>query len=227
MEPINQVALMHFINRFDAGKQLAARLEKYRNDPKAIVLALPRGGVETGYEVAKGLHLPLDITCPRKIGAPSNPEFAIGAITETGEGILHEDVIAALYVSKEYLAKTMAEEKETAQKRLQSYRKGRPARELKGKTVLLVDDGLATGATMQAAIASVKKEGAGKIVLAVPVAPPHTLSKFHGDADDIVCLMTPPGFYAVGQFYDDFAPVNDQEVIDLLHHYWDSNKPGK
>ncbi len=218
---------MYFINRFDAGKQLAAKLSKYRNDPKGIVLALPRGGVETGLEVAKELNLPLDITCPRKIGAPSNPEFAIGAITETGEGILHEDVIESLGVSKEYVAKKIAEEKEIAEGRLELYRKGRPPRQLKGKTVLLVDDGLATGATMQAAIASVKKEGAAKIVMAIPVSPPHTLSKFRADVDDIVCLSTPPGFYAVGQFYRDFASVSDQEVIRLLHHYWDTNKSGK
>lgn len=213
--------IMSFIDRFDAGIKLAAALAKYRNDKNGIVLALPRGGVQTGYEVAKGLNLPLEITCPRKIGAPSNPEFAIGAITETGEGILHQEVIASLGVSQDYIKKTIAEEKEVAKNRLDLYRMGRPPRQLKGKTVLLVDDGLATGATMQAAIASVKKEGAGKIVLAVPVSPPHTLSEFRSEVDEIVCLMTPPGFYAVGQYYSDFSPVSDQEVIRLLHRYWD------
>jgi putative phosphoribosyl transferase len=215
---------MSFINRFDAGKKLSAALEKYRNDKNAIVLALPRGGVQTGYEAAKELNLPLDITCPRKIGAPSNEEFAIGAITETGEGILHQDVIDYLRVSDAYLKAVIEEEKAVAEKRLQLYRKGRPPRQLKGKTVLIVDDGLATGATMQAAIASVKKEGAAKIVLAVPVSPPDTLPKFTNLADEIVCLMTPRSFYAVGQFYADFAPVSDQEVVTLLHNYWDSVK---
>lgn len=207
---------MRLIDRIDAGKQLAVRLKKYQNDPNAIVIALPRGGVVTGYEVAKELHLPLDITCPRKIGAPGNLEFAVGAITETGQGILHDDVIESLQISEEYLQQKIAAETQVAKARLALYREGREKRDLKGKTVLIVDDGLATGSTMQAAIASVKSEGAGKIVLCVPVSPTHTLSKFEGDADEIVCLMTPPGFYAVGQFYDDFAPVSDEEVIALL-----------
>lgn len=213
---------MLFLDRFDAGRQLIQKLKKYSNDPKAIVLALPRGGVLTGYEVAKGLHLPLDITCPRKIGAPGNPEYAIGAITETGEGIFHDDAIAQLEIPEGYLEQKVEEEKEVAKRRLNLYRQNRPPRNIKGKTVLLVDDGLATGATMQAAIASVKKEGAGKIVVAVPVSPPHTLSELKGEADETVCLMTPPGFYAVGQFYQDFMPIGDQEVIRLLQSYWHS-----
>ena len=212
-----------FIDRFDAGKKLAERLNKYKGDKNAEVLALPRGGVQTGYEVAIALGLPLDITCPRKIGAPYNPEFAIGAITETGEGILHEEVIKSLQIPQDYIQKTIAEETAVAKKRLDLYRLGRPKRLIKGKTILIVDDGLATGATMQAAIASVKKEGAAKIVLAVPVSPVHTLREFEGKVDEIVCLSTPPGFYAVGQFYFDFAPVTDREVIKILHEYWDKN----
>jgi putative phosphoribosyl transferase len=207
---------MIFLDRFDAGKQLAKKLLHYRGDPNALVLALPRGGVQTGYVVAKELDLPLDITCPRKIGAPGNSEFAIGAITETGEGILHQDVIQTLSVSDRYLKEKIAEETLTAKRRLEIYRGGRPPRQLKGKTVIIVDDGLATGATMQAAIFSVKKEGAAKIVIALPVAPPGSTLNFENDVSEIVCLMNPINFYAVGQFYTHFSQVSDQEVISLL-----------
>jgi putative phosphoribosyl transferase len=212
---------MIFRDRQDGGQQLAQALLKYRNFPDTVVLGLPRGGVVTAFEVAKALHLPLDITCPRKIGAPFNPEYAIGAITETGEGVFHDDLLARLGVSEQYIQQEVEKEKKQAQRRLSIFRKNRPKINLAGKTVIIVDDGLATGATMQAAIKSVKAEGAEKVVVAVPVAPSDTYEKIVNDVDEIIVLSTPSFFQAVGQFYQDFSQTEDEEVIKLLslsHH---------
>ncbi len=209
---------MRLKNRSEAGKELASLLKKYKDDPLAIVIGLPRGGVITAFAVAKSLNVPLDIVCPRKIGSPQNPEFAIGAITETGKGIFYEDVIKQLSIPKDYIEKKTADEKARAEYCLKLYRKDRSSRDVEGKTVILVDDGLATGATMRAAIASIKAEKANKIVVAIPVAPSHAMSKFEESVDEVFCLMTPPGFYAVGQFYTDFAPVQDEQVIACLQN---------
>ena len=206
-----------FKDRHDAGKQLIPPLQKYQNDPNAIVLGLPRGGVVVAYEVAKGLHLPLDITCPRKIGAPFNPELAIGAITETGEGIFDDYLIFRLQVPEKYIQETVEKEKKVAQQRSKLYRKNRPKIPLENKTVIIVDDGLATGSTMRAAIKSVSSEGTEKIVVAVPVSPPHTLEMIQNEADEVICLDTPPHFAAVGQFYENFTQTEDQDVIDFLN----------
>jgi putative phosphoribosyl transferase len=208
---------MIFKNREEAGKQLVSLLKHYENDPQAVVLGMPRGGVVTAYEVARGLQLPLDVVCPRKIGAPFNPELAIGAITETGEGIFDERLITHLNVSQDYINRTVANEKAQAQKRLTLYRKNLPKISLEGKTAILVDDGLATGSTMRAAIRSVRAEGADKITVAVPVSPPDTFRLIQEEVDEAICLSTPTFFQAVGQFYEDFSQVEDEEVIDLLH----------
>lgn len=207
---------MLFRDRHDAGQKLAQSLEQYRGRKGVLVLGLARGGVVVAYEVAKALSLPLDVLCPRKVGAPGNPEYAIGAITETGEGIFHQDVIKALKIDPRYVKEAVEEERAEAQKRLEAYRKGRPPRELKGKTVLLVDDGLATGSTMQAAIRSVREEGVESIVAVVPVSPVETLRMIRDEVDEVVCLDTPEFFQAVGQFYEDFGQTSDEEVIDLL-----------
>lgn len=207
---------MIYKDRIDAGKQLARALQEYANDPDTIIIALPRGGVVVGYEVAEALNLPLDIVCPRKIGAPFNEEFAIGAITETGEGIISKELIQELQVSDEYLKKTMEEESQKARWRMQHYRKNRPPRILKNKRVILVDDGLATGSTMRAAIKTVRAEDAKELVMAVPVAPPETIAKLEKEVDKTICLSAPPSFYAVGQFYDFFEQTTDEEVIELL-----------
>lgn len=209
---------MIFSNRRDAGEKLVPELNKYRNDPNAVVIGLPRGGVVTAFEVAKGLHLPLDVVCPRKIGAPFNPELAIGAITETGEGVFHHDLISGLGVSQKYIEQEVEKEKKVAQRRLALFRKNRPKVSLQGKTVIIVDDGLATGATMQAAIKSVKKEMAERIVVAVPVAPQDIFEKIQEEVDEIVVLDTPAYFAAVGQFYVDFTGTEDEEVVELLTH---------
>lgn len=206
-----------FKDRCDAGKKLVSHLSHYLNDPNAIVLGLPRGGVIVAYEVAKELHLPLDITCPRKIGAPSNPELAIGAITETGEGVFDEHLITYLSVSQNYILQAIEKEKKIAQQRLILYRKNRMKISLEGKTAILVDDGLATGSTMRAAIKSVRAQGAGKVVVAIPVSPPDTYDLIQNEADEIICLDTPFNFSAVGQFYENFSQTEDEEVVQTLH----------
>lgn len=207
---------MLFEDRADAGKKLAAALKAYENKPNTLVIALPRGGVVVGYEVAHQLHLPLDIVVPRKIGAPLNPEFAIGAITETGEVILSQALIKELGVTESFLKSAMEKEREIAQQRLNSYRKGRPPRILKDRHVILVDDGLATGSTMRAAIKTVRAQQAKEIVLAVPVAPPDTLQKIEKEVDKTICLEAPYVFYAVGQFYRSFEQTSDDEVMELM-----------
>jgi putative phosphoribosyl transferase len=205
-----------FLNRQDAGQKLAQVLKRYKNATNTIILALPRGGVVTGFEVAKTLNLPLDIVVPRKIGAPENPEFAIGAITETGEGIFDETTIATYGITRSYLDNEIAKEKIEAERRLKLYRGFRPPLNLTNKTVIIVDDGLATGLTMRAAITTVKKMGAAKIIVAIPVTPPDTAELIKKEADEIFYLDAPPLFGAVGAFYEEFAQTTDEEVIDLL-----------
>lgn len=207
---------MLFHDRSDAGKRLASALKQYVNHPEAVVVALPRGGVVVGFEVAQALDLPLEIVCPRKLGAPFNPELAIGAVTETGEGILSEELIRDLGVSQEYIEQQIEIEKKKAHWRLERYRQGKPPRSFAGKVIILVDDGLATGSTMRAAIKTVKAEKAKKIVMAIPVAPPDTLRKLKPEVDETVCLAAPHSFYAVGQFYNSFEQVSDEEVISLF-----------
>ena len=203
-------------DRQDAGIQLAAALQTYHNQKDTIVIGLPRGGVVLAYEISKRLNLSLDITCPRKIGAPHNQEFAIGAITETGHGIFNTELIRELKISKNYLEEEVAREKSIAQHRLKTYRQHLPPRNLKGKSIILVDDGLATGATMEAAIESVKSEGAIKIIVAVPIAPKETVMKIEKLVDEVICLETPYPFYAIGEFYSTFPQVEDEQVIALL-----------
>lgn len=206
---------MIFEDRREAGQKLAEALLKYKNQPQTIILALPRGGVVVGFEIAKALNLPLDIIVPRKIGAPENPEYAIGAITETGEGIFNEGEIGQ--VDKKWLAREIEREKKEAQRRLKLYRGGRPALNLRGQTVILVDDGLATGLTMRAAMAAVKKQKPAKIVVAVPVAAADTTEIIKKEAGELICLFIPPYFGAVGTFYENFEQTTDEEVINILH----------
>lgn len=207
---------MLFEDRYDAGSQLVDPLSDYKDNKNAVILGLPRGGVVTAAVIAQKLGLPLDIICPRKIGAPFNPEFAIGAITETGQYIINPDV-ENYNISQKYLDAEISKEKLQAQRRLSLYRKNRPPRNVKGKIVILVDDGLATGSTMKAAILSVKAEGAAKIIVAVPVSPVETLQEIKALVDEVVCLYTPSLFQAIGQFYGEFYPVEDEEVISLLN----------
>lgn len=213
---------MMFTDRCDAGKQLAASLLKYKDDKDLIVVGLPRGGVVLAFEVAQQLHAPLDVICARKIGAPWNPEYAVGAVTETGRYITDMSVINHLAISNEYLETAIELEKNQAQRRLSLFRKGLKPRDFKGKTIIIIDDGLATGMTMKAAILSAKSEGAKKIVVAVPVSPWETLQEIRELVDEVVCLATPPFFQAVGQFYNEFSAVEDSEVLLLVQR---SNVP--
>lgn len=200
---------MKFKNRREAGEQLASLLEAYARHPQAVVIALPRGGVVVGAAVAKHLHLPLDIVCPRKIAAPSAPEFALGAVTETGEVFLTTAFTPSL-------APIIEREKKEAHARAMRYRKGRPALNLKDKIVLLIDDGLATGATMHAAIKTVKAQNPSSLIVAVPISPPDTFSLIAAEVTHAYALATPTDFFAVGQFYTHFEPTTDEEVISIL-----------
>jgi len=207
---------MKFKNRLEAGQKLAAALGKFKDAKNTIILALPRGGVVVGFEVAKILNLPLDIVVPRKIGAPGNPEFAIGAITEQGVGIFEEMIIGAYGITESYLQNEIKKEKAEAERRIKLYRGSRPSLDFKNKTVIIVDDGLATGLTMRAAVKTAKTLGATEIVVAIPVTPPDTADLIKKEVDEIIYLDAPALFGAVGEFYDEFAQTTDEEVINLL-----------
>ncbi|OGY42076.1 MAG: hypothetical protein A2Y82_02305 [Candidatus Buchananbacteria bacterium RBG_13_36_9] len=207
---------MTFEDRADAGQKLAAKLIQYKNQKDALILALPRGGVVTAFEIARDLNLPLDIVVPRKIGAPQNEEYAIGAITESGEGIFNQEAIASLNITKDYLEQTIAKEKKEAQRRLETYRQDRPPLNLSAKAVIIIDDGIATGLTMRAAIKSIREKKAKKIIVAVPVSAQDSLKTIKEEADEVICLHAPLFFGAVGAFYKDFRQTTDEEVIDLM-----------
>jgi len=213
-----------FQNRQEAGKQLAERLQNYRGRENLLVLALPRGGVTVGYEVAQDLGCPLDVLIVRKIGTPGNPELAAGAVSETGTRVLNEDVIAMQGISQAYLDGETERQRQEIVRRLAVYRGGEKVGSLAAKTVLLVDDGVATGATMKAAVATLQREGLAKLVVAVPVAPPSTAREIAPTVDAWICLDTPIGFAAVGQFYRDFTQVEDAEVVALLRRAKEKQK---
>ena len=206
---------MIFANRVDAGRRLAARLEEYRS-PDTIVLAIPRGGVVIGYEVARALDAPLDVTIPRKIGAPGQPELAIGAIGDDVV-VLDDRTISYLHVREEYITDEIERQKAEIERRWRLYRDDRPFPDVKGKTVLLVDDGMATGSTTLAAARAVREKDPGRLVLAVPVAPAESVARLRPEVDEIIVLETPEPFFSVGSWYSVFDQTSDEEVIDLLH----------
>lgn len=207
---------MTFKDRRDAAEKLASRLMHYKDRKDVIILALPRGGVVTGHEIAKALRCDLDIIIVRKIGFPGQPELAIGAISETGSVFLNEDIISLYRVPKEYINAEIKRQQEEILRRKSLYRQGRGIPLLEGKTVILVDDGVATGATMKAAIMAIKAEKVSRLVVAVPVAPPDTAEEIKMMVDEWLCLETPHYFTAVGAFYEDFSQVSDSEVAELL-----------
>ncbi len=204
-----------FVDRLDAGKRLASDLKNFSGN-KGIVLAIPRGGVVVGYEIAKTLNLPLDVIIPRKIGAPDNPELAIGAVAEDETTILDQTLIKYLGVSQEYVVEETERQKQEIKRRFKLYRQNTSYPDLKGLDVIVVDDGIATGSTMKAALASVKNRGAASITVAVPVGPPSTIEELEKMADRVVCIYTPEFFQAIGEFYEDFNQTSDEEVISLL-----------
>jgi putative phosphoribosyl transferase len=205
-----------FLDRVDAGKRLAATLKDF-SAKNGVVLAIPRGGVVVGYEIAKALNLPLDVVIPRKIGAPENPELAIGAVAEDETAILDNQLIKYLGVSQEYLHIEIEHQKQEIKRRLKLYRQDVSYPNLKGLDVIVVDDGIATGSTMKATLASVKNRGANSITVAIPVGPPSTIAELQKMADRVVCLYTPEYFQAIGEFYNDFSQTSDEEVTKLLH----------
>ncbi len=208
------VGFMFFYDRTQAGEKLAQALLSFKGRKDVIVAGLARGGVVVAHALAKLLDLPLDVIVIRKIGAPHNEELALGAIDENGEGLFNQSIITALGVSEAYLKEEVKRQKQVAQKRLESY--GRETNSFKDKIVVLVDDGIATGASMRVAIHSAKKKGAKKIIIAVPVAPPETVQELESDGDIVICLHKPLAFQAVGQFYEKFDQTGDEEVIMLL-----------
>jgi predicted phosphoribosyltransferase len=205
-----------FPNRIEAGRQLAEKLEKYAGRDDVIVLGLPRGGVPVAYEVAKRLRVPLDVFTVRKLGVPGFEELAAGAIASGGVRVLNQEVVRAIPHAEEAIEAVTARETAELERREEIYREGRPAPELRDRIVILVDDGLATGATMRAAVKALRERGTAKIVVAVPVGPPDTCHELEQLADETVCLSTPPFFQAVGQYYEDFSQTSDNDVRELL-----------
>lgn len=208
---------MIYHDRRHAGQELTKSLSKFKDDKKAVILALPRGGVVVAAEIAGALKLPLDLVIPRKIGAPGNPEYAIGAITETGEGIMNETEVAL--VDQKWLETEMAKEAKEARRRMAVYRGKRPPLDLAGKTVILVDDGVATGFTMRAAIASVRARDPERIIVAAPHGARESVEILKREADVVVILETPDFYVAVGAFYESFPQVEDDEVIEIMKKF--------
>jgi predicted phosphoribosyltransferase len=207
---------MLFRDRADAGRHLLSRLGAYKDRRDVLVLGLPRGGIPVAYEVARGLGAPLDLFVVRKLGVPGQEELAMGAIATGGVRIVNRDVVDALHIPPDVVDRAAAAEARELERREQSYRGERPEPQVEGKTVILVDDGLATGSTMRAAVAALRQQGPARIVVAVPVAAPSTCQELRREVDEIVCFATPEPFMAVGRFYDDFAQTTDEEVRELL-----------
>jgi putative phosphoribosyl transferase len=206
-----------FRNREEAGRILADELSQYRNDPTALILALPRGGVAVGYQLSLALHVPLDVFITRKIGAPGNPEYAIGAATETGSHYLNQEAISSFGLTRHELDRLIhVQEKEIA-RRKDLYRQGRPLPRFTGRTLLLVDDGIATGSTFMASALAIRGLQPRRLVGVIPVGPSSTIREVRAHVDELVVLMTPDPFEAVGNFFMDFTQVEDRDVIQYLN----------
>lgn len=207
---------MIFKNRQEAGQRLASRLGKYANREDVIVLGVPRGGVPIAFEVATALNLPLDIFVLRKLGVPGHEELAFGAIGSGGVRFLNTSVVEQLGISDLDIALVTRAEKEELERREHLYRGSRPPLDVHGRTVILVDDGIATGSSLRAAIRALREMKPAAIVVATPVAPQRTFNRLGHEVDELVCVEMPEPFYGVGQFYHDFSQVSDEEVIELL-----------
>ncbi len=207
---------MIFRDRSEAGRNLAEKLHAYANQPEVLVLALPRGGVPVAWEIARALHAPLDVFLVRKLGAPGHEELAIGAIASGGVRVLNEQVVRSLQISTAMLDQVTAAEQQELERRERLYRGDRPAPAVPGRTVILVDDGLATGATMRAAVEALRRQDPAQIVVAVPVGSPETCAELNGVADSVVCAHTPEPFHAVGMWYENFSQTTDDEVCERL-----------
>lgn len=206
---------MIFRDRLDAGERLAELLSDYRGEKLAII-AIPRGGVEVGYVLATRLDAPLEVTVPRKIGAPMDPELAVGAIAEDGTIYVDEEIMRLVGVGMDWIREEGERELREVRRRIEVYRGGKPLPRLDGYTVILVDDGVATGATIIATARFLRKLEPRRLVIAVPVAPPETIPKLSREADDVRCVETPTPFFAIGQFYHDFTQLSDSQVLEYL-----------
>ncbi len=208
--------VQRYRDRQEAGQLLAARLTAYAGRPDVLVLALPRGGVPVAFEVARALHAPLDVVIVRKLGVPGEEELALGAIASGGVRILNDDVVWLLALADDVIDKIANREQMEVERRERLYRGDRPAYEIRGRTIILVDDGIATGATMHAAVVAVRQRQPACIVIAVPVAASATCKEFAAEVDDLVCVLRPKDFLAVGFWYEHFSPTTDEEVVGLL-----------
>lgn len=208
---------MLFQDRSDAGRVLAERLDRLARHPDVIVLALPRGGVPVAFEIATRLDAPLDIFVVRKLGVPGQEELAMGALATGGVQVINEEVARALNISREAIERVAERERTELERREQLYRGGRPAPSLSGRTVILVDDGLATGSTMRAAVQAVKQQQPERVIVAVPVAAASTCDQLRAEAGEVICVNMPDSFSAVGQWYMDFTQTSDAEVRELLN----------
>ncbi len=205
-----------FRDRTEAGQLLAKQLAAYANRPDVLVLALPRGGVPVAFEVARALHAPLDVIIVRKLGVPGEEELAMGAIASGGVRVLIDDVVQVLAIPQEVIDKVAAREQREVERRERLYRGDRPAYDVRGRTVILVDDGIATGATMRAAVSALRQQQPARIVIAVPAAASSTCEEFAAEVDELVCIIRPEDFFAVSFWYENFSQTSDEEVRDLL-----------
>lgn len=216
---------MLFHDRSDAGRHLAGTLAGYADRPDVLVLGLPRGGVPVAFEVARALHAPLDVFVVRKLGVPGQEELAMGAIATGGVRVLNDDVIQVAGITEDVIAEVATQEVEELRRRERLYRGDRPAPDVRGKTVIIVDDGLATGSTMRAAVAAVQGQGPARVIVAVPVGAAETCAKLREEADETICAHTPEDFFAIGSWYEDFSQTTDEQVRDLLEQAARENVP--
>jgi putative phosphoribosyl transferase len=224
--PMTEAAHSHFADRRDAGRRLAERLLPLA-DEDPVVVGLPRGGVPVAAEVARALGAPLEILAVRKLGAPHNPEYGIGAIAEDGTRVFDAEALAVLGIDGGVLDSIVARESEELRRRVAAYRGGRPPLELEDRTVIVVDDGVATGVTDTAALRSIRRRRPRRLVLAVPVAAPDSAARLQEEADEVICLLEPPLLYGVGQWYRDFSQVSDREVNRVLRALEPEGPPGQ
>lgn len=205
-----------FQDRFDAGRFLAKKLRRYAGDPAVVVLALPRGGVPVGYEVARALNAPLDVFVVRKLGVPGHEELAMGAIASGGVRVVNEEIVHRLRVPRRVLEAVTDSEREELARREEAFRGQREIVSLAGRKVIVVDDGLATGASLRAAVRALRQQGPARIIVAVPIGARETCEQFRGEADEVICGETPEPFYAIGTWYSNFLQTTDGEVRELL-----------
>jgi predicted phosphoribosyltransferase len=215
-----------FRDRADAGRRLAARLAPYAGRRGLLVLALPRGGVPVAGEIAERLGAPLDLFIVRKLGVPGQPELAMGAIASGGVRVMNDDVVKLLAIPAEKIERVAEKEEKEIERREREYGDGRPFPDIAGRTIILVDDGLATGATMLAAVQALEGMGPAAIIVAVPVASTETCEQFRDEVDEVICLHTPTPFHGVGMWYEDFSQTTDQEVRDIVRRAMQGDHSG-